>query len=236
MPARLLLPRPLNLYVFCFVFGALLTFLKGQTGVFYTDSFSATGSSHLPYTYSFAPSTYYPSGVQKQVSTDLNGWRLCYTSPYGEYLTAEDMTDIGELCGGSYMMLACANDGAEGTFYNLAAGETSAILADGTSNNNGVEWYRTTGAWGFADEDAALNLNSCDILDGDTRTCWHVSSDFGGYRCGDVTSLNENYSWQRYVYVADSKNSNDLTEYELLANGTLSGTYLIKRSSRQQQY
>jgi hypothetical protein len=199
------------------------TIESGQTGVFYTDSFSATGSSHLPYTYSFAPSTYYPSGVQKQVSADLNGWRLCYTSPYGDYLTAEDMVDIGELCSGSYMMLACANDGAEGTFYNLAAGETSAILAEGTSNSNGVEWYRTTGAWGFADEDAALNLNSCDILDGDTRTCWHVSSDFGGYRCGDVTSLNENYSWQRYVYVADSKNSNDLTEYELLANGTLLG-------------
>lgn len=201
--------------------------IKGQTGVFYTDSFSAAGSSHRPYTYTIAK-PFYPSGVQKQVPAGMAAsWRLCYTGSYDYSLEAEFFAELAVECNATYMMLACASQ-AGADFYNLAAGETSAVLGDGISTNNGVQWYYSGQAWGFADPADELALDSCDGDDGDLRTCWYANQEKGGYRCGNVTGLNDDSTWQRYIFVSDfAAGASAIDEYELLPNGTLLGTVYL---------
>ncbi len=220
---------------------------KGQTGVFYIDSFTASGSSHHPYTYSITPASsvnaQLPYGVQKQVvKPDLRGWTQCYSGTYaagmGE-IEFETILECAITTEAKYMMLACGT--SADNFYNMAAGPIEDVfLIEGTKISNGVTWYWLTEdtdhwAWGFADGSVQPAQIQCDDAAGDKRTCWYV--DFvgeprTGYRCGDMTGLDGN-EWYRYVYVASEIPTiplDTVETYSLMSNGTISGMCLLDSS------
>jgi hypothetical protein len=70
---------------------------------------------------------------------------------------------------------------------------------------NGVGWYYSNSySWGFAKENDPVVRNSCDT--GNTnpayRLCWHTQNQ-GGYRCGSVSKLNSDATWEKIIYHAN---------------------------------
>ena len=72
---------------------------------------------------------------------------------------------------------------------------------------NGVAWYYSNSySWGFAKGNALVHRSSCDTAttNPNDRLCWHTqSSGSGGYRCGNITSLNSNSLYVRVIYHAN---------------------------------
>ena len=84
--------------------------------------------------------------------------------------------------------------------------------------SNGVKWYRTHKAWGFADEGSTVNLYWVDVASGsnDKRLSLHVNDNdlsfVGAHRCGNTAAsynsvtgngFDDNGSWELVFYHAD---------------------------------
>ena len=74
--------------------------------------------------------------------------------------------------------------------------------------SNGSHWYNGSadgvGSIGFAKQGNVVQKLSCDIAEGgnqNMRQCWHMDMGIGGFRCGSVKNLNDNYQWERMVFV-----------------------------------
>ena len=160
--------------------------------------FKANAQTYLP----IGPQTDVPEGTV----TD-GGWVECYRDTYDVPMDADAVLDV---CDGNLLMLTCRETGSS-TIALLAQGERSDVIFD-TGNTqdlhiaNGVGWYfdnGSLGSWGFVRAGDTVSKDNCDTdASGanDERLCWHLN-DFGGYRCGSVTDLNDSNSYERVVYM-----------------------------------
>ncbi len=67
--------------------------------------------------------------------------------------------------------------------------------------HNGAHWYYSPDhSFGFVPLGEAVNRQPCDTNQGRAaeRLCWHTR-DFGGWRCGATTGLNQSMEWERVV-------------------------------------
>jgi hypothetical protein len=160
------------------------------------------------------PPAYYPFGPQANVlASQLVGWELCWSSPYGSSgtPTATILAD----CDGDYLLLGGKPVGSN-VFDVVAAGPRADVLFDtGTGNTphdaNGVGWYFSDSySWGYALAGDPINRSSCDIAgtayspgpNGDLRLCWHTGGGAiqGGWRSGVNIELNGSFSFERFIY------------------------------------
>tara|TARA_B100000674_G_C37650492_1_gene827693 strand:+ start:161 stop:520 length:360 start_codon:yes stop_codon:yes gene_type:complete len=118
------------------------------------------------------------------------------------------------------MMLACRQEGSD-TIKLLAWAPTADVMSDtgipGTAPgkntdvvtvSNGSSWYNGSadgvGSIGFAKQGDPVQKLSCDNAEGgnqNMRQCWHLDMGIGGFRCGAVKNLNDNYQWERMIFV-----------------------------------
>ncbi len=163
---------------------------------------------------------YSPCGPQVNVPLGLiesGGWQPCHQSPYGKPLSGKEVI---ECAGSEHMMLACRQEGSD-TIKLLAWAPTADVMSDtgipGTAPgkntdvvtvSNGSSWYNGSadgvGSIGFAKQGDPVQKLSCDNAEGgnqNMRQCWHLDMGIGGFRCGAVKNLNDNYQWERMIFV-----------------------------------
>ena len=73
----------------------------------------------------------------------------------------------------------------------------------GTKVANGVGWYFSDNySWGFVNNNDTAQRGQCDVSNSsDYRLCWHtLSNGVGGYRCGKITGLNSDTTYERVIY------------------------------------
>ena len=105
-------------------------------------------------------------------------------------------------------MLACMPTGSS-TLSVLAWAPRATLFATTSSsttanfdNVGGAYWYHTNAsAMGFADS-SSVSLSNCDTAGGSGRICLHLNN-FGGYRCGSTTGLNNDSGWVRVLYTGN---------------------------------
>jgi hypothetical protein len=162
---------------------------------------------------------YSPCGPQKNIPVNTvtgGGWSLCYQGEYGDLLSAASLDE----CAGEDIMFACRPKG-QGELTLLAWAPKADVLKDtgppGIEENqntdvgtisNGSRWYFSdspgTSSMGFAKASDKIRKHACDVEatgDGSVRLCWHLSANFGGFRCGETLWLNDSIDWERVVYV-----------------------------------
>ena len=162
---------------------------------------------------------YSPCGPQVNVpvkTVQNGGWEICLKDPYSNTLNYKDFGD----CQGADMMLACRETGSD-TIKLLAWAPMEDVMtetgppgiepgenSDVTHTANKTAWYNginaTLGSIGFAKGGDKVNKFACDLEktgNEKMRLCWHLSPNFGGYRCGDAVGLNNDASWERLVFV-----------------------------------
>jgi hypothetical protein len=155
---------------------------------------------------------YYPTGPQLNVpvATVLaGGWTACYTASIGSPFGIDAAATLAN-CPGSQLLVAGHQRGSD-TYAVLAAAPKADALTDtgaNTSNThtvNGSQWYNSDlWAFGFAPEDGAVTLSSCDITEGEDRLCVHTFSAVGGFRVGSAMNLNSDTNWEIVVYSSDN--------------------------------
>jgi len=172
--------------------------------------------------------TYLPIGPQMNVSVNTiiqGGWEPCYADTYDVHM---DSDTVLANCTGGRLMLACLETGST-VVSLLAQGERSDVTFD-TGNTqdlhiaNGVGWYfndSSLDSWGFVRAGDTVSKNNCDTDESganDERLCWHLN-DFGGYRCGAVTDLNDSQVFQRVVFqpLVQTSSIPTLSEWGLMA-------------------
>jgi hypothetical protein len=154
---------------------------------------------------------YYPSGIQQNVPEQTllnNGWTLFYEQTYGTPI-GQSTTAIRP--SGQYVILSAkAVDST--TILLAAAAPTAQVFTETVINTpqllNGAYWYYTLvttvpneGSIGFAPTNS-INQSSADIDEttGEQRLSWHLIENLGGYRIGDVTSLNDSSDYLKQVW------------------------------------
>ena len=150
-------------------------------------------------------------GIGLDTVTGTGGWSLCFSETYDTDGTS--METIKTQCYKPDLMMAC-RVASSTTIDLLAWAPRGDVLYDtGTGNvphnSTGSGWYYYDSySWGFAPEGSTIARSSCDTGDSadgytDTgRLCWHTSGGNlnGGWRCGDVTTLNDDDSYERLVF------------------------------------
>lgn len=148
---------------------------------------------------------------QNLPEVELDGWKVCHTSLFGEYDVSLD--PILSACKAEKVMLACRPVGSK-VFTVAAYGSYDNVFKEiGESNEgtveNGVRFYYSNNySIGFIQPDKTLERFSCDVGDDrgekqgeapESRLCFHTSENTlqGGFRCGAVTDLNDSMDYER---------------------------------------
>ena len=84
-----------------------------------------------------------------------------------------------------------------------AMGRVSVVLRETKENEttyeNGVYFYNWKGrSVGFS-ADSNINLGTADLSSGLEKLSWHLTGR-GGYRCGELTKLNDSTEWEKLVF------------------------------------
>jgi hypothetical protein len=86
-------------------------------------------------------------------------------------------------------------------FYNCSTNQNCTNIA------NGVGWYFSDNwSWGFVNNNDAVTRTQCDVgsINSNYRLCWHtLPSNYGGFRCGNMTYLNSDTTYERVIYHAN---------------------------------
>ncbi len=164
-----------------------------------------------------------PSGVLQNVAlADLStaGFSVCFVDAYNDSNAGTIATSVLSNCSGTRLILGCRLASSPRLLLAAAAdraGATMATSGNQTTSANGVRWYSTNRAWGFAPAGAQIDLTSssgsCDIGGatdsnatgfGSQRLCWLTSGgDLGaGARCGDKQSLGGSTTYERIILSA----------------------------------
>jgi len=162
---------------------------------------------------SFCPETcvkncnYFFSGVGYNISVNditSGGWNVIYKDVYSVHF----VFNLNTLAKYSYILIGCGLV-SNSSYLSVAAMGASKKVLNVTSPNsltfdNNVYWYydlnnQITYGFGFSDQ-SYTSRNQCDLDSGNGRVCWHHSSQYGGYRCGNAVSLNYDSTWARYIY------------------------------------
>ena len=153
---------------------------------------------------------YYPTGIQQNVSEQTlidNGWTKFYEQTYGTPI-GQSTTAIRP--SGQYVILS-AKVADSTTILLAAAAPTASVFTETVINTpqllNGAYWYLTLattvpteGSIGFAPT-AVINQDSADFGTlGEQRLSWHLISDVGGYRIGNITDLNYSTAYLKQVW------------------------------------
>jgi hypothetical protein len=153
---------------------------------------------------------YYPTGIQQNVSEQTlidNGWTKFYEQTYGTPI-GQSTTAIRP--SGQYVILS-AKVADSTTILLAAAAPTASVFTETVINTpqllNGAYWYLTLatpvpneGSIGFAPT-AVINQNSADFGTlGEQRLSWHLISNLGGYRIGNITGLNDSTAYLKQVW------------------------------------
>jgi hypothetical protein len=151
------------------------------------------------------------SGVANDLPVSaLTGWTECFSDFYGENSAA--LSDILASCNQDRLLLGCRIAGSDTLLVAANAPRQDTLFDCATEQNctsvsNGVGWYFSgSWSWGFARAGQPVQRSSCDIESNDPngRLCWHTSADTlsSGWRCGDATSLNGSFEFERVVFTA----------------------------------
>lgn len=154
---------------------------------------------------------YNPFGPQQNVtmSTITNGgWTQCHASSMGAAI-GNGAGNVLSNCNGAYLMMAGRVTGSDE--FMLLAQSTFAEVTFNTGagtqtvhNSNGSNWYFAHGwSWGFTDASDSVSLNSCDVSAGAKSMCLHTLDGVGGYRIGDVFSLNGSTAYEKVFFVSN---------------------------------
>jgi len=150
------------------------------------------------------------SGVRKNLPQSmLVGWEQCHAEPYSGNGTSLNV--IQQKCYKNQLMLGCRTVGTSMLRVAANAPRGDVLYLNQSSvvhNANNVGWYyHTSRSWGFAPASATVSLSTCDIesVDGDRRLCWHTTNNAmqGGWRCGEMTGLNADSTFERVIFHAD---------------------------------
>ena len=153
-----------------------------------------------------------PAGVMQNVPVSaLTGLVQCYAAPYGSPGAA--LNTILQDCAGAHLVLGCRVTGSSTLL--IAAEGPRALASSASLTANGVTFYQSAVAWGFAPAGVATSdvTQGCDSngtsVDGfvhgagSERLCWNLtggSSLGAGARCGDLTSLNSGTTYERVIF------------------------------------
>ena len=136
----------------------------------------------------------------------LNGFVKCYDQPYSSLTTLSNL----DACYGSKVAFVGAKVSTSANTFEIGAfGSTKVFNASNSTSTayydfGGAYWYRYPSySFGFASS-SSVTLNICDVVQGSincaNRLCWHMDHNFGGYRAGCVTSLNNDQTWRKVIY------------------------------------
>eukprot|EP01036_Dinobryon_divergens_P039147 gene39147-51535_t len=111
------------------------------------------------------------------------------------------------MCLGEWLLVgamasAYSDNYALGAFVNRTDALMMALSESITTASgpfNGVYWYRNPlFSFGFADSES-ISLSPADAIPGDSRLSWHLTGVDGGYRAGNIMSLNVDNTWQKNI-------------------------------------
>ncbi len=133
----------------------------------------------------------------------LGGFQVCHEETYRTVL---DLEAVQAACLGEHWVVGCRPVGAEAlTVAAMGVQETILTPVPAEANafqvHNGAHWYYSPDhSFGFVPLGEAVNRQPCDTNQGRAaeRLCWHTR-DFGGWRCGATTGLNQSMEWERVV-------------------------------------
>lgn len=150
---------------------------------------------------------YQPVGPQTNVpvATVLaGGWSVCYTADFATPFGSNTATTLAG-CTGDQIIVAAHLKGSDVYAVLAAAPKADALMDTGTGTQathtvNGSEWYNSDNwAFGFAGAGDTVQLDSCDVTEGDDRFCVHTFTAVGGYRAGAQRDLNADTNWEKVV-------------------------------------
>eukprot|EP00761_Pharyngomonas_kirbyi_P010717 gb/GECH01010739.1/.p1 GENE.gb/GECH01010739.1/~~gb/GECH01010739.1/.p1 ORF type:complete len:645 (+),score=160.80 gb/GECH01010739.1/:1-1935(+) len=147
-------------------------------------------------------SLFYHSGVLENVEIRwLRGWTLCYHKPYADRTSSE----IFRRCKGTRILVAAKHKNSV-KLALCAMGRIDVVTQETfeheTLLENGVYWYNWPNhAFGFSST-SNINLGSADLAEGTHKLSWHLTGR-GGYRCGEIKTLNESAEWEKLVFWAE---------------------------------
>ena len=135
----------------------------------------------------------------------LEDWTAAYSKPYSHGTTREQLASVPAHA--RYVFVGAVSP--DGNIALAAMGERDEVLRVTSSNqkaheHNGVHWYFKPGwAFGFSPTEE-ISLCNADTNDtsGELRLSWLLQGP-GGWRAGNVKSLNDSEVWRKLVYWAD---------------------------------
>ena len=68
---------------------------------------------------------------------------------------------------------------------------------------NSVFWYcHKNKSFGFSDAEN-INLNSADTIDGEKRLSWHLHSNWGCYRIGNLRDIGKSKDYRKKIWILE---------------------------------
>lgn len=188
-----------------------------------------------------AEAQYNPFGVQQNVAVGTvtgGGWTQCYAATMSVAI-GPSAQNVLNVCTQSEIMMAGRQTGSS-TLLLLASGNRSEVIQDTgtdvltTHAVNGAAWYFAPNySWGFDILGGTVNKNECDVSEGAFSMCLHTIDGVGGYRIGNVTSLNNSTTYEKIFYQrAGATVVPEPTSVVLMAAGLLAVGGVVRRRSR----
>ena len=141
------------------------------------------------------------------------GFTTIYNHTYDYVTTDLEISEFRNRCNADSVL--CVGGGIKGddNMRLVACGNCLSVLSvtplDTPNYVGSAYWYYTpTKSFGFA-PNRTIYQYSCDYIyfENNLRLCWHTDNVSGGWRLGNITYLNSDSMYSKYVFLKMSKNN-----------------------------
>jgi hypothetical protein len=161
----------------------------------------SSGKVLLDYDYMYYPTNYESGILRSYPVSQVSACSICLDTTYSQATTSA----VINACTGPFLFVGALYSGF--SYFELGAwGPVSEVQTKTVLNTphlyNGVYWYFTSSkSFGFS-LNPSISQSSCDTQSTDPyyRLCWHLDGSSGGYRAGNVLSLNSDTSYSKVIY------------------------------------
>jgi hypothetical protein len=139
------------------------------------------------------------------------GFRLVFNYTYDYATKSAEIFSIQGQCTSSSVICVGGNRFNESVLRVVAC--VNCLRVTQTNLNqpqyyDSAYWYFTQGkSFGYA-PNSTITQNSADSFDNGSnkRLSWHLDQNFGGWRLGDLTSLNSDKNYYKIIYINENGN------------------------------